>query len=102
MTNLAELPSPMSGLDVSLMCNDNIPERPVVTEVTARGPKLRGVRPNDPASTVRTTWMRLESRIWIREDIPRTVVRAARRRYPFARIERFRSVAELAGIVGEN
>lgn len=96
--DLAGLPSG-SGLDVSLRCNDDIAARPVVAEVSAWGPTLEGIPGDDPPSTTRTTWMRLEGRIWIREDIARPVVRAARRRYPYARIERYRDLDELAAAV---
>ncbi|MEU7764357.1 hypothetical protein AB0B25_04460 [Nocardia sp. NPDC049190] len=91
------------GFDV-VRGRDDITARPVIAEVTARGPKLPGVNLNDPPSTVRATWLRLEGRIWIHESVSRPIVRAARRRYSYARIERYGSVAELATAVeaGEN
>ncbi|WP_454194320.1 hypothetical protein [Nocardia sp. Marseille-Q1738] len=102
LTELAEYRPSGLGLDVSLRGRDDIAARPVIAEVTARGPKLPGLNLKDPPSTVRATWLRLEGRIWIREGVARPIVRAARRRYPYARIERYSSIGELAGIVGEN
>lgn len=95
LADLAGLPHG-SGLDVSLRRNDDIADRPVVAEVSAWGPTLAGIPGDDPTSTVRTTWMRLHDRIWIRDDIPRDVVRKARRRYPYADVARFSDLDQLA------
>ncbi|MFF0542094.1 hypothetical protein ACFYTF_04590 [Nocardia thailandica] len=96
VTDLAGLPSG-SGLDVSLRANDDIADRPIVAEVAAWGPTLPGV--SDPPGTVRTTWLRLESRIWVRRDIPRPLARKVSRRYPWATVGRFGDLDELATAV---
>lgn len=75
---------------------DAITSRNAVVEATAHGPKFPGADSTDTARTVRATWLRLETRIWIRVGVPRPVVRAVRRRYPFAQVERFQNLEELA------
>lgn len=95
MFDLVDLPDG-PGLDVSMQRNDNIGRRPVVVQVSAWGPTLPAVPGEDPDSTVRTTWMRLEERIWIAKDVHRDAVRKARRWYPWARIERFGDLLDLA------
>ncbi|HLS78008.1 MAG TPA: hypothetical protein VK083_14585 [Nocardia sp.] len=75
---------------------DAITSRDAVVEVTAHGLMYLGADTTDTDSTVRATWLRMESRIWIRAGVTRQSVRAVRRRYPFAKVERFESLAELA------
>lgn len=95
MFDLVDLPDG-PGLDVSMQRNDNIGRRPVVVKVSSWGPTLAPIPGADPDTTVRTTWMRMEERIWIARDVSRDTVRKARRWYPWADIERFGDLLELA------
>ncbi|MEV6660625.1 hypothetical protein [Nocardia fluminea] len=95
MFDLVDLPDG-PGLDVTMQRNDNIGRRPVVVKVSSWGPTLPPIPGEDPDTTVRTTWMRLEERIWIDKDVHREAVRKARRWYPWARIERFGDLLDLA------
>ncbi|MEV0078060.1 hypothetical protein AB0H58_16775 [Nocardia neocaledoniensis] len=76
----------------------DIPARAVVVEATAHGPMFPGAAADDTETTVRATWLRLGDRIWIRKGVSRAVVSATRRYYPFARVERFHSLAELVAV----
>lgn len=92
MCNLAEV------VGYAPMYVTDIPARAVVVEVTAYGPMFPGAAADDTETTIRSTWLRMGDRIWIRKGVPRSLVGAARRHYPFARIERFRHPAELGAV----
>lgn len=89
------------GLDVSLRHLDDVSLRPVVAEVSAWGPTLHS-EAFDPAATVRTTWLRLESRIWIQRDVPLDLVKKVRRTYPWASVGEFRTLLELSDRIDEH
>jgi hypothetical protein len=91
---LSEYTTTGYGLDVSLTTVDYIQHRPVVTEVTAHGPKMAAGR-DDPASTFRATWVSLSGRCWIRDDIPQETVDNTQRLFPFLTIGRFRHLSEV-------
>lgn len=90
--NMAEL------INYAPMYVTDIPSRAAVVEVTAHGPTLPGAATDDTETTIRSTRLRMGDRIWIRKGVPRAVVSATRRHYPFARIERFHHLAELAAV----
>lgn len=77
----------------------DIPARAAVVEVTAHGPIMPGAAADDTETTIRSTWLRMGDRVWIRKGVPRAMVSATRRHYPFAHIERFHSLAELPAAV---
>jgi hypothetical protein len=94
MQQLSEYTTPGYGLDVSLQTVDRIQHRSVVVEVTAHGPKMRPGR-SDPDSSFRATWVSLNGRCWIRDDVPEETVVRTKNRYPFLRIERFGDLSEV-------
>lgn len=99
VADLAGLP-PITGVHVSMQGNDDVSARPVVCEVSAWGPTLPGVHngaPNDdPELTVRTTWLRLESRIWVHQAVSKSTFDKMKHRYPWAAIGWFADLGELA------
>lgn len=75
-----------------------IPARAAIVAATAYGPNMVGAASDDTDTTIRSTRLRMGDRIWIRKGVPRAIVSATRRHYPFARIERFHNLAELATV----
>ncbi|MET8795356.1 hypothetical protein ABZV91_02675 [Nocardia sp. NPDC004568] len=98
MQELSEYTTAGYGLDVSCTTVDYIQRRPVVVEVTAHGPKMAAGR-DDPLSTFRATWVSLNGRCWIRDDIPQETVKRTQGLFPFLKIERFHHLSEVPAMV---